>query len=75
MDQCYYTNNTSSLDNIYKGNTNQTMQIYPTKSSGCHKTNLKSVSAKTFNENLYLCNNSYWMTSSEDCVYLHGFDL
>ena len=39
MDQCYYTNNTSSLDNIYMGNTNQIVQIYPIKSSGCQKTN------------------------------------
>lgn len=61
MDQCYYTNNTSSLDNIYKWNTNQTMQTYPIRSSGCQKTNLKSVSAKTF-KSCNICNNSFWMT-------------
>jgi hypothetical protein len=75
MDQCYYTNNTSSLDNIYKGNTNQTMQIYPIKSSVWLKINLKiRVTANKF-KSCNLCDNSYYMTSSEDCVYLHRFDL
>jgi hypothetical protein len=75
MDQCYYTNNTSSLDNIYWGIQIRLCKYTPSNLQYVKKTNLKiTVSATTF-ESCNLCDNSYQMTSSEDFVYLHGLDL